>query len=89
MPMVYEKLELSKMNERDIFMMALQREDPAERLACVAEACNGDEVLRRSVEALLAVHERAAGFLAGPAVGAPAPLDRPPVADGPGPDVCV
>ena len=51
------------MNERDIFMAAVQREASAERRAYVAEACQGNDELRRGVEALLAAHERAGGFL--------------------------
>src|SRR5262245_18942983 len=51
------------MNERDIFIEALQNETPAERQAYLDEACRGDETLRRGVEALLEVHERAGSFL--------------------------
>jgi serine/threonine protein kinase/Flp pilus assembly protein TadD len=72
------------MNERDIFMVALEREAPADRRTYVAEACQGDEGLRQGVEALLAAHERAGSFLASPAVGAPALVDGPPVREGPG-----
>ena len=71
------------MNERDIFMVALQREALADRRAYVAEACQGDEELRQGVEALLAAHERAGSFLASPAVGAPASVDGPPARDRP------
>src|ERR1700681_3199724 len=72
------------MNERDIFMVALEREAPADRHAYVAEACQGDEGLRQGVEALLAAHERAGSFLASPAVSAPDSVDGPQVHEGPG-----
>jgi eukaryotic-like serine/threonine-protein kinase len=72
------------MNERDIFMVALEREAPADRRTYVAEACQGDEELRQGVEALLAAHERAGGFLASSPVGTPATFDGPPVHEGPG-----
>jgi serine/threonine protein kinase/tetratricopeptide (TPR) repeat protein len=72
------------MNERDIFLLALQREDPDQRRAYLAEACQGDEELRRGVEALLAVHERAGSFLAGPALGGSIPDNAAPLREGPG-----
>src|SRR5581483_8032799 len=72
------------MNERDIFMLALQREAPEERRAYLAEACQGDKALRQGVEALLAAHERAGSFLAGPALGGSIPDDAAPLREGPG-----
>lgn len=44
------------MNERDIFLSALEIEDPAARQAHVQSACAGDADLMPSVEALLASH---------------------------------
>lgn len=44
------------MNERDIFLSALEIEDPADRQAHVQSACAGDAQLLASVEALLASH---------------------------------
>lgn len=44
------------MNERDIFLSALEIEDPAARQAHVQSACAGDAQLLASVEALLASH---------------------------------
>jgi serine/threonine protein kinase len=38
------------------------------RVAYLAAACNGDEVLRQEIELLLASHDRAASFLETPAV---------------------
>src|SRR5581483_1616669 len=72
------------MNERDIFMLALQREAPEDRRAYLAEACQGDKALRQGVEALLAAHERAGSFLAGPALGGSIPEDAAPLREGPG-----
>ena len=48
-----------------IYSEALGR-DPAARLALVAEACGGDQELRREVESLLAEAERCTGFLSSP-----------------------
>jgi eukaryotic-like serine/threonine-protein kinase len=54
------------MNERSIFMDALERESPPERSAYLDDACNGDAALRQRVEALLASHEQAGSFLRKP-----------------------
>jgi tetratricopeptide (TPR) repeat protein/tRNA A-37 threonylcarbamoyl transferase component Bud32 len=54
------------MNEREIFMAALQQEGPVARRAFVEEACRGADDLRRGVEALLEAHEKAASFLEEP-----------------------
>jgi tetratricopeptide (TPR) repeat protein/serine/threonine protein kinase len=51
------------MNERSIFMSALERESPQDRLVYLDEACGRDTALRQRVEALLASHERAGSFL--------------------------
>ncbi|HEU4723065.1 MAG TPA: protein kinase [Gemmatimonadaceae bacterium] len=57
-----------------ILQAALERE-PARRDAFVADACAGDESLRREVDSLLAAHDRAGGdFLERPAAEA---LDAP------------
>jgi serine/threonine protein kinase/Flp pilus assembly protein TadD len=55
------------MSERDIFIAALQKEDPAERQAYLDEACAGKADLRRQVENLLRLHEDAGSFLEQPA----------------------
>src|SRR6516165_9303350 len=55
------------MTERDIFIAALQKEDPAERQAYLDEACAGQPDLRRQVEDLLRLHEGAGSFLQKPA----------------------
>ena len=54
------------MNERAIFMEALDRETLAERSAYLDEACGSDTALRRRVEALLTSHEQAGSFLGKP-----------------------
>jgi WD40 repeat protein/serine/threonine protein kinase len=55
------------MTERDVFIAALQREDPIERQAYLDEACAGQSELRQQVEQLLRLHEGAASFLEKPA----------------------
>src|SRR5262245_8484460 len=50
------------MNERAIFIEALDRDTPAERAAYLAEACAGDPALRERVEALLRSHEAVGDF---------------------------
>src|SRR5439155_7924984 len=60
------------MTERDIFIAALQKEDPAERPAYLDEACAGQPELRRQVEHLLRLHEGAGSFLEQPAAESPA-----------------
>jgi WD40 repeat protein/serine/threonine protein kinase len=51
------------MDEESIFLEALQKPTPVERLAFVAQACGGDVALRRGVERLLQAHDRAGRFL--------------------------
>src|SRR5437660_214092 len=51
------------MNERTIFMEALEKDTPARRSAYLEVACGGDAALRQRVEALLASHEQAGSFL--------------------------
>jgi tetratricopeptide (TPR) repeat protein/serine/threonine protein kinase len=60
------------MNERDIFIAALQKDTPAQRQAYLDEACQHDAALRGRVQQLLDVYERAGSFLDKPAV-APVP----------------
>jgi serine/threonine protein kinase len=55
------------MSERDLFIAALQKEDPAERSAYLDTACAGDMHLRRRVGLLLGVHDHAGDFLGRPA----------------------
>jgi serine/threonine-protein kinase len=50
-----------------LFRVALELE-PSQRAAFLAEACAGDEALRREVESLLSSHEQATAFIAAPAL---------------------
>ena len=47
---------------------ALERDDPAERDAYLAQACGGDADLRQRVERLLRLHGQAGSFLEQPPV---------------------
>src|SRR5438874_13627131 len=60
------------MTERDLFVAALQKDDPAERQAYLDEACAGQPELRRQVENLLRLHEGAGSFLEQPAAASAA-----------------
>src|SRR5262249_26376836 len=55
------------MIERDIFIAALQKEDPAERQAYLDEACAGQPELRKQVDDLLRLYQSAGSFLQKPA----------------------
>src|SRR5262245_3902619 len=50
-------------NERTVFLNALERTNSAERQAYLDEACAGNLALRERVEALLQAHEREGRFL--------------------------
>src|SRR5437016_6191521 len=65
------------MNERDIFIAALQKEAQADRQAYLDEVCKGNDDLRRGVEVLLEVHDRAGSFLESPVSGLIATFDAP------------
>ena len=51
------------MNERSIFLEALDQVDPIQRFAFLDKACAGDATLRQRVEALLKSHAEAGCFL--------------------------
>ncbi len=55
------------MNECTIFAGALEKRDPATRLAYLAQACGDDAVLRARIETLLRKNERLGDFLEAPA----------------------
>src|SRR5437763_16238953 len=57
------------MTERDIFVAALQKDDPADRRAYLDGACARQPELRLQVENLLRLHEGAGSFLEQPAAG--------------------
>src|SRR5262249_50408203 len=69
------------MNERDIFIGALQRENSAERRAYLDRACGEDQALRRRGGALLQVAEQAGSFLQAPAVSPVATAAEQPAAE--------
>jgi serine/threonine protein kinase len=50
------------MNERSIFIAALEKDDPAERSVYLDKAC-GDAALRQRIERLLAAHAAAGGII--------------------------
>src|SRR5687768_13989576 len=56
------------MTEETIFTAALERADPSERAAFLADACGTDAALRGRIELLLAAHSGAGDFLNRPAV---------------------
>src|SRR5437016_6298385 len=51
------------MTERDLFIAAVQKNDPAERSAFLAGACAGDAALRQRLDHLLDLHAQAGSFL--------------------------
>src|SRR5262245_20990594 len=55
------------MNERSIFMEALEKDASAQRSSFLDEVCAGDTALRQRVEALLHSHEQAGEFMGRPA----------------------
>lgn len=64
------------MNERDIFLAAIEIADPAQRDAFVEEACDADAGLRAQVQALLRNHAQASQFLETPAAVKDASMAR-------------
>jgi predicted ATPase len=55
------------MSERDLFIAALERDDPAERDAYLAQSCGSDPILRRRLERLLGMLGHVGSFLEQPA----------------------
>jgi formylglycine-generating enzyme required for sulfatase activity len=58
------------MTDETIFTAALEKADPAQRAAFLAEACGDDPERRKRLEGLLLAHARAANFLERPPVAA-------------------
>src|SRR5262245_65564006 len=56
-----------------VFQAAVER-SPAERVAFLEEACQGDEELRRAVESMLASDELAESFIEAPALAVAASI---------------
>src|SRR5262245_3419737 len=59
------------MNEREIFVAALQIDDPVHRAAHLDEACRANAALRQRIEHLLENYKQAGSFLDSPAAEAP------------------
>jgi WD40 repeat protein/serine/threonine protein kinase len=65
------------MSERDLFIAALQKDDPTERAAYLSAVCGSDVDLRRRIERLLRLHADAGNFLEQPAVAPGETVDPP------------
>jgi len=61
-------MQARRWQEIDRLFDAVLDREPAERASFLAEACAGDDELRREVEALLAAHVRADKFIEAPAM---------------------
>src|SRR6185295_10264930 len=61
-------MQAKRWQEIDRLFDALLDREPAERASFLADACAGDDELRREVESLLAAHERAEKFIEAPAM---------------------
>src|SRR5207248_5119488 len=72
------------MNERDIFLQALEAPGPVQRERYLDTVCGEDLALRQRVEKLLAAHEAAGGILDRPAVPDDATGAYRPITEGPG-----
>jgi WD40 repeat protein/serine/threonine protein kinase len=71
-------------DEESIFAAALGKVSPVERLAFLAEACNGDADLRARIEALLHAHENPDSFLEPRSAGVAPTADEQPIPEHPG-----
>ena len=56
------------MTEREIFLAAVEKDDPTEQATYLDQACGADVSLRQRIEALLRSHERDAAFMNVPVV---------------------
>jgi serine/threonine protein kinase len=72
------------MNERSIFIAALDKENRSERAAYLDQACAGDAALRQRIERLLLAHECDDSFLAEPAPAPDATTADVVLTEGPG-----
>ena len=71
------------MNEREIFIQAVQVADVDAQVSFVNQACGSDQALRHQVSELLAAHARAQSFLEAPPPGIEA-RDMPTLTEAPG-----
>src|SRR5438128_7820885 len=72
------------MQEQTIFVEALEKANPADRVAFLDQACGGDTALRQRVDRLLERHQQAGSFLEAPAYGVGATVDVLPASERPG-----
>jgi len=70
-------------NERDIFLAAIEIADPTERIAYLEQICDGNAELLSQVEELLKTHEQASQFLETPAVATDTSMAQTLVTDSP------
>jgi len=75
------------MNERSIFLAALEITDPAQRAAYLNRECGPDAALRRHIEELIAAKSKVAGFLDQPHEMVDMTADSAPLAERPGTQV--
>src|SRR6185436_14170676 len=61
-------MQAKRWQEIDRLFDAVLEREPSERVSFLADACAGDDDLRREVESLLAAHERADKFIEVPAM---------------------
>src|SRR4051812_9211456 len=66
--MTPETQPATSVRQREIFVVALGKSDPAERRAFLQASCGRDEALRKGVEDLLREEEEVSGFMETPAV---------------------
>lgn len=64
------------MNEREIFLAAIEIADPAERSAYLDQACTDNAELRAQVEELLTTHAETSQFLETPAAATESSVDQ-------------
>src|SRR5262249_46020693 len=69
--------EVLDMSERDIFIEALQIEEPAQRQAYLDQACREEPALRRRLEGLFELAKKAGSFLEVPAPNLVPTIDGP------------
>ncbi len=72
------------MNERDLFIAALQKEDAGQRRKYLREACGPDSALLERVEGLLRAYEGADSFLESPSPAPTLTAEPPRLTEGPG-----
>src|SRR5262245_1190914 len=72
------------MREQEIFIEALEKDDPAARAAFLNHACAGESALRQRVERLLERHQASGSFLQSGAQDLDATVTVPAITEQPG-----